>query len=171
MVAMAAIAMALVVGSKGAVAVLEAIWPSLKTAKVDEAVELSEEIKSMKQQHKALDTPDNFVKASKMKRQIDQMEMRLKELKESLRSVSNSHNRNFVHSLLEVIIPAVLVIMFWATPMHKLPKDMLWPFAGIFSFPAHEEGAIGIIPWVFMCQRCFDVLVEIARGIAELVRR
>mmetsp|Transcript_2181 Transcript_2181/g.4503 ORF Transcript_2181/g.4503 Transcript_2181/m.4503 type:complete len:114 (-) Transcript_2181:16-357(-) len=89
--------------SKTMVAVITKYCPSfLRPPAVNTVLQLTAEIKELREQHKKMDHPETFVAASKIKRALIEKEQHLKRAQESSSIHAHARHRNFVVSLLEV---------------------------------------------------------------------
>lgn len=128
-------------------------------------------MKELRSSHAKLSQdPDTFEHAARAKEKLDMEEMKLRRAQQKAGALQQSHNQHFLLSLLDVLGPAVLVIVWWATPVYTVAalgetdRGVLWPLGALLRFPSHPEGVIGIIPWVFVCQRTSEALLGVVKA-------
>jgi hypothetical protein len=68
---------------------------------------------------------------------------------------STSFFATTVSKALQPATLAVLVCLWWGSPLVTFHPGRLWPLGHAFAFPGYASGAVGVFSWHFICQRTF----------------
>ncbi|TFJ84781.1 hypothetical protein NSK_003813 [Nannochloropsis salina CCMP1776] len=99
---------------------------------------------------KSLGIPTDFVKKSKLERELIQVEKDLAPRREQV--LARAKDYDALASRLQYGVYALLVIVFWRTRLVVMSPAATWPLSSFFGFPRLGLGAVGVSAVISMAK-------------------
>jgi len=104
---------------------------------------------------------DTFVEGAKVQREINKKQIDLDLLLANQRSSRIFSIIENIRRSIMVIVPLVVVWVWWSTPIIKFERDYFYPASKLLSFPGHDLNCIGIVAWVTICSIISSQLISL----------
>lgn len=110
-----------------------------------------------------LGIPTDFVKKSKLERELIQLDKDLAPRKETL--VAQAALFDSVAAKARYGMYVVLVLGFWGTPLLVMTPAATWPLTSFFSFPRLGAGAVGVSAAIVMVKAAMKPFVPLLSSV------
>ena len=54
--------------------------------------------------------------------------------------------------VLQFVVYAVMVVVWFSSPVMRVPPSWFWPMSYAIALPGHPVGTVGIVAWIAACQ-------------------
>jgi hypothetical protein len=146
--------------------VLASLAEAQQARKPSGQAEQERALAALRAQTKGLTPAQDMVKLSLLQRQIIKAE---KEMAKGAEAAA-AQSIDLATPLLWRLKPAAMValaLLFWGTPMARLPPWLLWPVPGLCA----RDGTLGVLPWLCACSAVAASAVPAAALMLGLPRK
>lgn len=110
-----------------------------------------------------LGIPTDFVKKSKLERELIQLDKDLTPRKEKLKEQAAEYES--MAQKARYIVYVLLVVAFWRTPLLVMSPAATWPLSSFFAFPRLGPGAVGVSATIAMVKAVLRPFVPLLSSV------
>lgn len=110
-----------------------------------------------------LGIPTDFVKKSKLERELIQLDKDLTPRKEKLKEQAAEYES--MAQKARYIVYVLLVAAFWRTPLLVMSPAATWPLSSFFAFPRLGPGAVGVSATIAMVKAVLRPFVPLLSSV------